>query len=324
MTSSEVRRSGRSRIRAFTLIEMLVVIGIVGLLAALLLPALTTARDQARATRCMSNLHQIGMGLVMYSDSNSEYAVPSYNLPWAPGAAANFTGGPNQPLDGWACILDRDGWVPGDNKTKTTNTTFFCPDTLDIEGMKDGQTGTDPAKPQGWTDWPMVMTRVGGDSVPKVAVTIPGRGFNKIIRVSYWINAYNPLGSTPADIAAGDLYYTASVGLGPDATGRFIQPHTIVRIRQPDRFIVLADGVYMGRQSVTHLGDANSRIGYRHSRGAQMPVANVAYADGHVARIAGTDFPRAQGSGVTAQMARQENSSERGTIYANPVTAIGP
>ena len=316
--------SRRSRV-AFTLIELLVVIGIVGLLAALLLPALSAAREQARAVKCMSNLRQIGMGLIMYSDRNSEYVVPSFNLPWAPGAATNFTGGPNQPLDGWACILDRDGWVSSDNKSQTTNTTFFCPDTLDIEGMKNGQTGTDPNLPQGWTDWPMVFTAVGGDSEPKVAVTIPQLGFNKIIRVSYWINAYNPIGNQPANIPSADLYYTASVGLGPDVTGNFIQPHTRLRIRQPDRFIVLADGVYMGRQSVTHLGDTNSRIGYRHSRGGSEPVANVLYADGHVAEIGGNNFPRAQGTGVTVQMAQQENenSGERGTIYANPVTALG-
>jgi prepilin-type N-terminal cleavage/methylation domain-containing protein/prepilin-type processing-associated H-X9-DG protein len=316
--------TGRTQI-AFTLIELLVVIGIVGILAALLLPALAMSRDQARGTRCMSNLRQIGMGLVMYSDANSEYAVPSYNLPWAPGAATNFTGGPNQPLDGWACILDRDGYVPGDSKTQTTNTTFFCPNTLDIEGMKNGQTGTDPNLPQGWTDWPMVFTAIGGDSQPKVAVTIPERGYNKIVRVSYWINAYNPIGSAPADIASADLYYTASVGLGPDATGHFIQPHNMCHIRNPERFIVAADGVYMGRQSVTHLGDTNSRIGYRHSRGANEPAANVLYADGHVARIGGDSFPRAQGTGVTVQMAQQENenSGERGTIYANPITALG-
>ena len=111
----------------------------------------------------------------------------------------------------------------------------------------------------------------------------------------------------------------------PRRDRNFIQPHTRLRIRQPERLIVLADGVYMGRQSLTHLGDTNSRIGYRHSRGSNEPVANVLYADGHVAEIGGDNFPRAEGGSVTVQMAQQENENdgERRTVYANPITALG-
>jgi prepilin-type N-terminal cleavage/methylation domain-containing protein/prepilin-type processing-associated H-X9-DG protein len=58
--------------RGFTLIELLVVIAIIGILAGILLPVLSRARESARKTQCMSNVKQIGMGLIMYANENSE------------------------------------------------------------------------------------------------------------------------------------------------------------------------------------------------------------------------------------------------------------
>ncbi len=68
--------------RGFTLIEMLVVIAIVGLLAAALLPALAAARRQARRAACMSNLHQIGAGVHMFVSQKGKIGRYSDVPPW--------------------------------------------------------------------------------------------------------------------------------------------------------------------------------------------------------------------------------------------------
>jgi prepilin-type N-terminal cleavage/methylation domain-containing protein len=67
-------------LKAFTLIEMLVVIAIIGILAGMLLPALQRAREQARIAKCKGNIGQIGKAIYVYAEQNGEF-YPYYEGP---------------------------------------------------------------------------------------------------------------------------------------------------------------------------------------------------------------------------------------------------
>src|ERR1039457_4768788 len=69
--------------RAFTLIELLVVIAIIAILAALLLPALSAAKQKAWTISCNSNLHQISLGMRLFADDNNEcYPESGASIYW--------------------------------------------------------------------------------------------------------------------------------------------------------------------------------------------------------------------------------------------------
>jgi prepilin-type N-terminal cleavage/methylation domain-containing protein/prepilin-type processing-associated H-X9-DG protein len=105
-----MKRSFKNR-NAFTLVELLVVIGIIALLISILLPALNKAREQARRSKCLSNQRQLVMAWLMYANENKGKLVSSNTwsepgLPNQPGGGlCGFPQAPNPPRPAWSWVV---------------------------------------------------------------------------------------------------------------------------------------------------------------------------------------------------------------------------
>ncbi|MDB5325206.1 MAG: hypothetical protein JWM57_775 [Phycisphaerales bacterium] len=295
--------------RGFTLVELLVVIGIIVLLVAILLPSLNRAREAANQVKCLSNLRSLGQAFVLYNNSNRNYNVPSYNM-----KSGTTSTSAAYPMDGWGPILDRDGYVRVGEKRD--GTVFTCPDAPPEYNVTKVAKGT--------VLWPCVNPNTANSEL-----TIPAEGFTKIIRVGYWINADNPTGRIAAQVPGGpQWYYTASPGYGPMGDGKIMGLQRITNMRRPTQTIVLADGIYAGRQGDIKITDtANCRIGYRHKSGGR-PAANIAYADGHAGMLTTDEFPYAwdvQNDALRSKASLvAQNTGNSPTCYANPEAVLAP
>lgn len=232
--------------RGFTLVELLVVIGIIALLISILLPALSKARKQAIQTQCLSNEHMIGLAMLQYSQAYNNVVIPCV-VWYDPTATSTTSPGSNQFTntngnsgpDFWMHLLIQGKYLPDPNislnasyTSSTAKTVLVCP------AVRDTMIGTNLNIPynqsaaDGFDRRQSVIVAMKGSPIPVGVIVDVGYGINGYVEAAQGAAPYS---QNPVDLVSTAIAY--------DATNSQYPPtHHLNQFPLSSQTVILYDG----------------------------------------------------------------------------------